>query len=97
MNKMLLQYAESKRKLLRYFDCPENYSIRICADCHWRLLETEGATFLEYRRADRAPTKAVVVNKDGAPLVYRTKDLAMIIAIDCIKIAFIMDTVKEGK
>ena len=95
MNKLLQTYMDYKAKVFRYFDCEEDYYIRICTDYKWQLLPGEGVTFFAYWLPGHAPTQAVVVSKSGVPIVYRTKDLTMIIAIDCIKMAFIMNNTDE--
>ena len=37
---------------------------------------------------------AVVVKKGGEPMIYKTKDYTMVVAIDCVKIGFIF---RNGK
>ena len=51
-------------------------------------------TFLCYWTDEGKKIDAVVVKKSGTPMIYKTKDYTMVVAIDCVKIGFIF---RNGK
>lgn len=56
--------------------------------------EDEDFTFLCYWTDEGKKIDAVVVKKSGTPMIYKTKDYTMVVAIDCVKIGFIF---RNGK
>jgi hypothetical protein len=85
----------SKKGLLDSFGCDEDYHITVLDDRAWSVSHEEGVSFLTYLREDGEWARAVIVNRDKAPLICRSEELTMIVAIDCIKIAFIMKNNNE--
>ena len=51
-------------------------------------------SFLCYWTDEGKKIDAVVVKKSGTPMIYKTKDYTMVVAIDCVKIGFIF---RNGK
>ena len=43
---------------------------------------------------DPEKVDAVIVKKGGEPMIYKTKDYTMVVAIDCVKIGFVF---RNGK
>lgn len=89
MRKAVQEYASAKKNLFEYFDCKEDYPVVILSKCQWALKQDEGMYFLTYWVNEDEKFNYAVVKKDGEPLVYKTRDYSMVIAIDCIKTAFV--------
>lgn len=90
MTRVLRSYVTSKKNLFEYFKCREEYPVVMLTENRWAVKETEGMYFLTYWTKDEERQfNYVVVKKDGEPLVYKTRDYSMVIAIDCIKTAFV--------
>lgn len=85
-------YIGAYEKLFSDFKCPGRYFVKPVTDCAWRVSGDEDMHILSY-----AAQNAVVVRQDGQPLVYRASGYAMVIAIDCVKIAFLLDESRELK
>ncbi len=99
MNKALYRYVDTKRKLLAYFNCEDEFHIHVNTGYNWRIMDLDGVYFLSYWRTGSKPVDAVIVKKNGEPMIFEKPDLTMVVAIDCIKIAFIMknsDRVQES-
>ena len=90
-------FFEAKEELLRSFGCTEDYHIESRLGQNWEITEDDGVFFLSYWENIASKTTAVIVKKNDAPLLFETSGYTMIIAIDCIKIAFIFNNVLKVK
>jgi len=88
------RYLKSYRDLLRHFNCRQEYFIKSMIGYNWEIITDGAMYFLEYWEGGGAKTKtsAVVVCQDGRPLVYNVKEYALVVAIDCVKVGFLMET-----
>ena len=94
MNAKLNNFIAVKQSLLKYFNCADDYYIKPMPDYEWCVKQDDGVAILCYwKGAERAD--AVVVRKDGKPQVFRKSDYTMVVAIDCVKIAFVLESGKE--
>jgi len=89
-------YTRALASLRKYFACDQDFFIRPLTEYNWLIQTNEGISILSYWKDDTARTDAVIVNKDGAPLVYEAKDYTMVVAIDCVKIAFLFANKNGG-
>ena len=90
MGNTVMDYIEVQKNVYDYFQCKEDYLIKPLVGFRWRVIKEEGISFFTYWTHSGVKKDAVVVKKNGVPQVFKTKDYTMVIAIDCIKIAFIM-------
>ena len=95
MRKAVNSYMQSYRNLLSAFGCKSRYYIRPALECAWGVSEAEIPILTV--EADGTEQKCVIVRQDGEPLVYRANGYALVIAIDCVKTAFLLDIKKEMK
>ena len=94
MSKQVLEFERVKKSLMKYFKCPDDYFVKILGDSEWSISENDGMYFLSYWEEDKR-NNAVIVKKNEEPLIYKTKAETMVIAIDCIKIAFVFKNHKK--
>ena len=94
MRKAVPEYIVARNNLFRYFDCPDSYLVRTMTNTEWTVRTEEGISFLTLFIEDTR-AEFVVVRKDNAPLVYQSGEYTMVIAIDCIKIAFVLKNESE--
>ena len=78
----------------RLFRLRGGFLIHPLLDFEWAVREDEDFTFLCYWTTEGKKIDAVVVKKSGTPMIYKTKDYTMVVAIDCVKIGFIF---RNGK
>ncbi len=96
MKKRVVQdFLIAKNSLMQYFNCKDNYFVKTLVNFNWQVNTNEGITFLTYWDSNLNKTNAVVVKKSGTPLIYKGRDYTMIVAIDCIKVAFIFKNINE--
>ena len=91
MRQEVSAYTDAKTNLLSLFRCEPELPVKVMVDAKWRLEENGGVFFLHYEpQPDRDSLVSVIVNKGGEPWITESGDLTMIVAIDCIKFAFIL-------
>lgn len=93
MTNLISEFTDAKERLLRSFGCLEDYHIESRLGLNWEIAEDDGVFFLSHWKNIGNKTTAVIVKKNDAPLLYKSADYTMVIAIDCIKIAFIFNNV----
>jgi len=96
MSKTVDKYMKARKELFKRFGCTQDYFIQTMPNVSWNISGNEGIFFLNYWEEYNKITKAVVVLKDGDPMVFRTSTHTMVIALDCVKIAFVLENSKES-
>ena len=94
MSDAVTKYFAAEDALYRAFGCDEKYPLRVAQLCKWQIKRDVSTYFLALMEDTNKATEFVVVQKDGKPLIYNADGYSMIIAIDCVKMAFILD---DGK
>lgn len=89
-------FTEANEKLFTSFGCAGRYFIKPVTEGAWRVDDSGDMPILTYKN-NGAKQHAVIVRQDGRPLIYRKGGYAMVIAIDCVKIAFVLDEKQELK
>lgn len=88
-NNHVSRFVNAKKDLFSYFSCKEDYSCRPLIQYKWSIEEDGDLYVLAYWKNKQEINRSAIVKKDGKPLIYKTVEHTMIIAIDCIKIAFV--------
>ncbi len=96
MTNLIYSYLEDKKNLLEYFNCNDDYYIKVLINYKWKIIRDGGISFLSYWTESGERTDAVIVKRFGVPLIYKTDELTMVVALDCIKIAFIFNNTYEN-
>lgn len=89
MKDIIKNFINSKNALNKYFDCNEDFFINPLLDNKWTLKEDNGIYFLKCFKDD-IPKDYIVVKKNNIPMIFEKNDYTMIVAIDCIKLAFLV-------
>lgn len=88
------EFVQARKRINGYFGCEGDFFVKPLPELEWAVRQEEDFTFLCYWDRDGKKTEAVVVKKGGVPMIYRTRDYTMVVAIDCVKIGFIF---RNGK
>ncbi|MCL2592053.1 MAG: hypothetical protein FWD82_01690 [Defluviitaleaceae bacterium] len=94
MSKQVSDFSKAQKKLMKYFKCPDDYFVKVLDDCRWSISENEGMSFLSYWEGEKRQNAVIVKNSEGS-LIYEVKNETMVVAIDCVKIAFIFKNSKK--
>jgi len=86
-------YIKAYRNLLWYFNCRGDYPLRPLPGVKWLIRREEDAFFLCVVSSENPARREtyVIASAEGEPLLYEAADSTLIVAIDCVKTAFILD------
>lgn len=90
-------YTNAQKELLQYFGCDEEFFAKYMSEFSWTVKNDGEFYFLYYWGADGSRKDAVVVKKNGEPLIFETEEYTMVIGIDCVKIGFIFSNENKTK
>ena len=90
----ILEFEQARKKIMNNFGCDGDFFIKPLLDLEWAVRQEEDFSFLSYWTEDGKKIDAVVVKKDGTPMIYAKKEYTMVVAIDCVKIGFVF---RNGK
>lgn len=82
-------YVLYRDNVLSYFQCEGDFFIKPLTSLEWTIRSVEDFYFLTYWTEENKKIEAVIVKKNGVPMIHKTEEYTMIVAIDCVKIAFI--------
>ncbi len=88
-------FESAQKRIQDYFQCSGDFFLKPLLELEWAIRTQEEFAFLAYWSEEGKKTEAVIVRKNGEPMVYKTKDYTMVVAIDCVKIGFIFRNGKE--
>lgn len=87
-------FVQARKRVCDYFGCDSDFFVKPLLELEWAIRQDDDFYFLCYWIEQGKRVEAVVVKKNGEPLIYKTKDYSMVVAIDCVKIGFIF---RNGK
>lgn len=88
------EFIQARKRLNGYFGCEGDFFVKPLPDYEWAVRLEEDFAFLSYWTEDGKKVDAVIVKKNGEPMIYKTKEYTMVVAIDCVRIGFIF---RNGK
>lgn len=91
----VMDFVQTRKRMNQYFGCEGDFFIKPLLTLEWAIRQDEDFSFLCYWTEEGKRVDAVVVKKGGAPMIYKTKDYTMVVAIDCVKIGFIFRNEKN--
>ncbi len=81
------EFIDAKERLLNFFGCSDNYFLKPLLKSRWTVVEENGYHFLNFVESNDS-NSAIIVKREGTPLIYDMGEYTLIIAIDCVKIGF---------
>lgn len=91
----VVEFEQARKRVTGYFGCEDDFFLKPLSELEWVVWQEEDFTFLSYWTKEGKKVDAVVVKKGGSPMIYKTKEYTMVVAIDCVKIGFIFCNEKE--
>lgn len=85
------QFMSVQEELFKYFGCNENFFLKPMLSIEWKVVSEDDFHFLNYWVSEDKRMNAVIVKKDGEPMIFKTEKYTMVIGIDCVKIGFIFE------
>lgn len=90
----VVEFEQARKKINSYFGCDGDFFVKPLMDLEWAVKDDGDFAFLSYWTTEGKKVDAVIVKKGGDPMIYKTKEYTMVVAIDCVKIGFIF---RNGK
>lgn len=94
---IVIEFNRMKRELCQKFACEDDVFFKPLLKNEFAIQEDGGFYFLTYWKEDGTKIQAVIVKKDGVPLISLWNGYKMIVAIDCVKIGFIFEIKNEKR
>ena len=88
-NDLLKNYISAKKELMDYFKCEDDFFIKPFENLKWAVKSDDDFNFLIYWNDSGKKHTAVIVKKNGSAMIFKANKYTMVIAIDCVKTAFI--------
>ncbi len=89
MRKTIDTFLEIKEKIHLAFELEEEYFLKPILDYKWDVREVDGMMFFKYIVDDKV-FEQVVVRQKGENLFRVQGEYTLIVAIDCVKISFLV-------
>ena len=94
MRQQIHSFLKAQKQLMKAFGCPADYFVKPMPESGWRVSGDDEVNFLTYEQENRM-MNAVIVRQNGRAMVYRARGYVCVVAIDCVKIAFIFNESRE--
>ncbi len=90
MDTQINNFKFTHEQIFREFEVESKYFLCVLDESEWELIAQDEITLVKYRRDNEEKT-SLVTQKGEKPFIVEKNGYTMIIAIDCIKIAFIFN------
>lgn len=71
------------------FGCDNDFFINPMLDSDWIIQENDETFFLSFIDEKENAKTCVISRQNGVPLIFEREEVTMVVAIECVKIAFI--------
>ncbi len=83
-------YFNSKQKLMEYFEIDNDYYVYNAVNYKWNIRKNNEVSFLVLYKTNEMKEEYVVVKRNNLPHFQEKDEFSLYVAIDCIKVAFIV-------
>jgi len=99
MSGAINRYLKARKDLLRSFGCrqDQDYFIKVAPGCSWEIKYEGDVYILSYWLNVNEKKFFICVRSEGKPIVHRAREHTLVVAIDCVKTAFVLDNEAEAK
>lgn len=95
MQSIVENFINAKNILNNSFNCDEDYFIKPLINQKWTIKDNNGVFFLTYLDENENVKDCVIVKKNNNPMIYKKQGYTMVIGIECVKLAFILNNDKN--
>ncbi len=96
MQKKINQFYKINKEIHEELNLAEGIYLSAKLTSRWKVDDLNGLNMVEFE-FNNTFDKFVVVNGDNGPIIIRKKEHTIVVAIDCVKVAFIFDNKLEIK
>ncbi len=88
MNNQITSFKQTKDDIFLKFGVENKYFLNMFDDYEWEILSDGDINMVKYQKDDISKTN-LIIKKNNNPFIIEKDGYTMIIAIDCVKIAFV--------
>ncbi len=96
MQKKIEQFCNLNKEIHEELNIGEHVYLSSKLNIEWKVLDLGDLKMIEFGK-NNIFEKCVIVNNEKEPLIIKKEKYTIIVAIDCVKIAFIFDNNMEIK
>ena len=82
-------FIAAKKAIFAKFGAGEDLPIRICTEIQWQLVPVDEMFLLRLHR--KLPENFAVIRNEGSLCVFKHGRYSLVVGIDCVKTAFLLD------
>ena len=91
MKDLLDNFIKAKNILNEKFNCTEDFFIILLINRKWTIRDSNGLLLLTYLDDNDKAKECIIAKKNNQPMIYKKDNYTMVIGIECVKLAFILD------
>lgn len=95
MKNIIQEFVDNKNSILKAFTLEDELYIQPMLEYNWLVREDDGIYFLRFWKDKEMFKELVIVRKNGEPNISKNGECTAVVALDCVKIAFIFDNSKK--
>lgn len=95
MTNIVEDFVYSRKNLMEYFKCNNDYFIKPFFGYKWRVKENDGLYFLVYWKDGEGLNERVITKMNNNPAIIRKEEFTMVVFIECVKVAAILENINE--
>lgn len=88
MNNKVNDFKTANNDIFLKFGVENKYFLSVLDECNWEIINDTDISIVKYVLNGESKTN-LIVKKDDKPFVISKDGYTMVVAIDCIKIAFL--------
>lgn len=86
---LINNFTNIQTDIREIFGCNNDFFINPMLDSDWIIQENDETFFLSFIDAKKNAKTCVISRRNGIPLIFEREEVTMVVAIECVKIAFI--------
>ncbi len=94
-NSVVDDFIQAQKVIFNAFELGKDYHIKIFTDNKWTLNDFEDGQILRYWVKEDRFEDCVIVKENGESIIRQYDKYSIVIALDCVKTAFLFETNKR--
>ncbi len=94
-NSVVDDFVNAQKVIFNVFELGKDYHVKVFTDCKWTLNDFEDGQILRYWLKEDRFEDCVIVKENGESIIRQYEKYSIVIALDCVKTAFLFETNKR--
>ncbi len=84
----LVIYKKTQNDIFKNFNVEPKYFLSVLDECSWEIIMQDDINLIKYDNGTEQKTN-LIVQKSEKPFIVEKGGYTMVVAIDCVKVAFV--------